>query len=515
MLLIADAAWQTNLPRFRTTQFRDVRRTHSEFVKLAHHLISSNPEAMVPAVPPSLTSAGAGTDEDEARVKALMQRWLDYVCSNEVLMRDEEMVFFVESDFGYSPVVNMKQPATGVRRKVIKQFAPPPDDCPELHNARPVVKAFYLGTLDAHQKLEKWVKARRGRSNSLRITLAPPKICGANLSLSGLGLAESSLGDRLAQMHVQETHPGLSTAYRKLGRVIQSCGDLHAAQGTAEATTMGDALNYHSQDAFIVKETLTNRHILLRELVQAESHKRSKESAVTRLKSSTNVRREKVDDAISSLNEAVSQENYLRTKTQRVTTNLLEEKRRWFDSTSKHLISSIREYVIREIEAERRMLSTLEAVRPDIRAIDATGGLSRLGREHNPAARRASLASSQSVKGDAWSGVPRVRDALNRNLGGSFTTNSPSSKPKTPTIAEADEGEDDGRSNDSHSEGDKTDDEDKENRRGKRRARRSTTGSISYGSPISPGGGGGGIKDDDEDRIDAKNAASRLAQSTF
>ena len=153
---------QTNLPKFRTTQFRDVRRTHSEFIKLADHLISSNPEALVPAVPPSLTSAGAGTDEDEARIKASIQRWLNYVCGNDVLMRDEEMVFFVESDFGYSPVVRMKQPATGVRRKVLKQFAPPPDDTPELHVARPVVKLFYLGALDAGQKMERLVKARRG-----------------------------------------------------------------------------------------------------------------------------------------------------------------------------------------------------------------------------------------------------------------------------------------------------------------------------------------------------------------
>ena len=117
---------------------------------------------MVPAVPSNLTSAGAGTDEDEARVKASLQRWLNCVCSNEVLMRDEEMVFFVESDFGYSPVVRMKQPATGVRRKVLKQFAPPPDDTPELHDARPAVKLFYLGALDAGQKLERVVKAQRG-----------------------------------------------------------------------------------------------------------------------------------------------------------------------------------------------------------------------------------------------------------------------------------------------------------------------------------------------------------------
>jgi len=95
-----------------------------------------------------------------------MQRWLNYVCSNEVLMHDDEMILFVESDFGYSPVVRMKQPATGVRRKVLKQFAPPPDDTPELQNARPIVKMFYLGTMDASQKVDKVVKARKGIPNS-------------------------------------------------------------------------------------------------------------------------------------------------------------------------------------------------------------------------------------------------------------------------------------------------------------------------------------------------------------
>ncbi|KAL8828322.1 MAG: hypothetical protein Q9170_006651 [Blastenia crenularia] len=332
----------TNLPKFRTTQFRDVGRTHSEFAKLADHLISANPEAFVPALPPSLTSAGVGTAEDEARVKASIQRWLNYVCGNEVLMRDEEMVFFVESDSGYSPVIRMKQPATGVRRKVIKQFAPPPDDTPELHDARPIVKQFYLGTMETAQKVDKVVKCRRA-----------------------LGLAESDLGVKLGQMHVQETHPGLSGAYRKLGKIIQTTGDYHAAQGTAEATTIGDPLNYHSSDAFIVKETLTNRHILLRDLLSAQQATRSKLAAADRLKASSSVRREKVDEAISALDEAKSHETYLGNKTQRVTANLLHEKRRWFPRTAADLRTAIREYVLREIEAERRTLATLESVRPD------------------------------------------------------------------------------------------------------------------------------------------------------
>ncbi|KAH7328037.1 vacuolar sorting protein [Stachybotrys elegans] len=437
----------TNLPRFRTTQYRDVRRLHSEFVKLAEHLISANPDAFVPAVPPAITSAGAGTDEDEVRVKALMQRWFNYVCSNEVLMRDDEMVLFVESDFGYSPLVKMKQPATGVRRKILKQFAPPPDETPELAEARPIVKLFYLGAMDAGHKVDKLVKARRG-----------------------LGLAESDYGVKLGNMHIQEPHPGLANAYKKLGKVVQTVGDYHAAQATAEATTIGDPFQYHSSDAFIVKETLTNRQILFREFLQAQDTTRSKMNAADRLKASSSVRRDKVDEAIASLDEARQNEANLYQKTTRVTQNLIQERRKWFARTSADMRVSIREFVLREIEAERRTLALLESVRPDIRSIDSSGGLSRLGRESHPTVRRPSLAASQGPKGDAWSGVPRRSDAT-RTSAGSFIG-------KVPEEAETEEREE------------------------------STASRLGSSGRAAP-------NEDDDDRVDARNAASRLATSTF
>lgn len=275
-------------------------------------------------------------------------------------------------------------------------------------------------------------------------------------------------------MNVQEPHQGLANAYRKLGKTIQTTGDYHAAQATAEATTIGDPLQYHSQDAFIVKETLTNRHILLRELIQAQQLTRSKLTAADRLKASSSVKREKVDEAISALDEARSNELYLQGKTQRVTANLLLEQRRWFARTAADLRLSIREYAIREIEAERRTLATLESIRPDIRAIDSSGGLSRLGRESHPVIRRSSLAASQGPKGDAWSGVPRRPDGLNRSVSGSFVS---------PGDTNGDDEQYSGR------------------------ARAVSGASI---------GGLKGVKEeDDEDRVDARNAASRLAQSSF
>ncbi|KAI5868569.1 vacuolar protein sorting-associated protein Vps17 [Durotheca rogersii] len=450
----------TNIPNFRTTQFRDVRRLHSEFVKLAEHLISANPDAIVPAVPPSVTSAGAGTDEDETRVKALMQRWFNYVCSNEVLMRDDEMVLFVESDFGYSPMVKKKQPATGVRRKLLKQFAPPPDDTPELSEARPIVKLFYLGSMDAGHKVDRLVKSRRG-----------------------LGLAESDFGVKLGSMHVQEPHQGLANAYRKLGKIVQTVGDYHAAQATAEATTLSDPFQYHSQDAFIVKETLTNRQLLIREFLQAQEGTRSRRNAADRLKSASSVRPEKVDEALAALQEAAAAETELMQKTTRVSQNLVQERRRWFARTAADLRLSIREFVTREIEAERRALALLESARPDIRAIDASGGLSRLGREAHPTVRRPSLATSQGPKGDAWSGVPRRTDRS--SMSGSFISSGGATAAATTP-----------------------DDDDGDN------------GSQRPGSrPLSGSGSAGGLpgvaEEDDEDRVDARNAASRLATSTF
>ncbi|KAK4142370.1 uncharacterized protein C8A04DRAFT_29999 [Dichotomopilus funicola] len=464
----------TNLPAFRTTQYRDVRRLHSEFIKLAEHLISANPEAIVPSVPPALTSAGAGTEEDEIRIKALLQRWFHYVCSNEVLMRDDEMVLFVESDFGYSPMVRKKQPATGVRRKILKQFAPPPDDTPELQEARPIVKLFYLGSMDAGHKVDKLVKSRR---------------C--------LGLSESDFGVKLGAMNVQEPHPGLANAYRKLGKIVQTVGDYHAAQATAEATTIGDPFQYHSQDAFVVKETLTNRQILIREFLQAQETTRSRLNAADRIKASSNVRREKVDEAIATLDEARHAESALFQKTTRVTQNLVHERRRWFNRTAADLRLAVREYVLREIEAERRTLSLLESVRPDIRSIDASGGLSRLGRESHPpaaaaAGRRTALAASQGPKGDAWSGVPRRSvDALTRSVSGSLVGSG----------AEGEEGEGAG--------GDE---------QGGLGGAGSPGGDGSARSRALSGAAGrmqGVLEEDDEDRVDARNAASRLAASTF
>jgi hypothetical protein len=281
------------------------------------------------------------------------------------------------------------------------------------------------------------------------------------------------MGVALSQLAPQEDHAGLSIAYRKLGATIRAVGDFHLAQGTFEASALSDPLQYHSSDAFVVKETLTNRQILMRDLLAAQTSTRHKLSAAERLRSSTSVKRDKVDEAIAALEDAKRTEEDLDNKCAAVTRNLVAERRKWFHRTSVMLRISIREYVIRQIEAERRVLATLESVRPDIRNIDASGGLSRLGREEHPKVRRSSLASSQGPKGDAWSGVQRRPDGVRRIESGDFAG---LPVPEEPELDES---------------------------MGRPRSSSKSSGLK------------GLVEDDDGDRVDARNAASRLATTTF
>ena len=169
------------------------------------------------------------------------------------------------------------------------------------------------------------------------MTVFNVKIPNLANKITGLGLAESDYGVKLGSMNVQEPHPGLANAYKKLGKVVQAVGDYHAAQATAEAATIGDPFQYHSQDACIVKESLTNRQILVREFLQAQEVTRSKLNAADRLKASSSVRREKVDEAIAALDEARQNEMTLHQKTHRVTQNLVQERRKWFSRTAADL----------------------------------------------------------------------------------------------------------------------------------------------------------------------------------
>ncbi|KAK9464630.1 hypothetical protein V1512DRAFT_212822 [Lipomyces arxii] len=372
----------TNLPRFRTSQFKDIRRTYGEFLKLCKYLASANPECFVPTIPIDTTSAGPGSDEDEYRMKINFQKWMDRVMSNPILMRDEEMMYFIEADFGYTPVTRKNAPATGLKRHALKQLQPPPDDCQLLVDFRPLVKRFFLATGDVRLKLEKVSKVRKN-----------------------LGMAEIELGHRFTNMTALEFQSGMVNMWKKVGKTVMMVGDIEGMKTIAEMVTLGDGVEWLSSDAYVVKETLTNRQMLIRDLLSAQSTSRSRHATAARLRSSATINPLRVDEALNSLEDAKQIEAALTSKVTRVTTNLTKEMDDWYHSTDDDLQGYIADYVRRMIDAERRTLAVWESIRVDIRTADNSGGLSRLGRsELPPVIRRAGASSSQGPTGDSWSG---------------------------------------------------------------------------------------------------------------
>ena len=236
--------------------------------------------------------------------------------------------------------------------------------------------------------------------------------------------AEQEFASKTASVGQIEHHAGLSRAYRQLSKAYLQKSDITSAQSTAELATFADQLALLSQTAFIAKETLTTRHFLIKEFIHAQTASRAKYATLQRMKSGSKIDEAKVDDALGSYEDAKAKETELQHKVARVTGNLLYESRIWFSRVAKDGKRAVKEYVERMIEVERHTLAALEVIRPDIRNIDASGGLSWLGREaHKNVAkgrpegsgetqgrrRGGSLGISQGPRGDAWSGLERRR----------------------------------------------------------------------------------------------------------
>lgn len=109
-----------------------------------------------------LPQTSAATDEEDDRlVKVMLQRWLTRICEDPILLHDEEVRSFVESDFGY-------QPTPVIRRKTSSGFSlikrGVPDEDETLQRARFELTKLEGQFFDAARALDKLSRARKGVS---------------------------------------------------------------------------------------------------------------------------------------------------------------------------------------------------------------------------------------------------------------------------------------------------------------------------------------------------------------
>jgi hypothetical protein len=293
---------QTNLSNFTGTTYRSVSRSYVEFQQLCDALTHNNPQTIVPALPLAQTSAPTD-EEDDRLVKIMLQRWFTRVCEDMILVYDEELRSFVESDFGYQPTPRPKRKTSSgfslIRRHV-------PDEDEELQRARFELTKLEGQFFDSAKALDRVSLARKCKSSFTYpivtcFFLAHKYIC--LLPYSALSVAHSEMGNKLVNVATSETHPPIANALRKLGRTWHTLADLDQAHAISECVILSDTLGYQGLNSRSAKETLQQRTAVLEEYQAAVKSSISKRRHIERLKAGANIRPERVDEALEDLEE--------------------------------------------------------------------------------------------------------------------------------------------------------------------------------------------------------------------
>lgn len=370
------------LPKFRQQKYVDIRRTYQEAVKFNKYLTISNLEVFVPIIPSSTTSYPLGGDDENKQLMIVWQEWFDRISNNPIIIRDEEFVYFIENDFGYS-VINSNRKASvasGIVRKTLKQLAVPYDPVQELCEFRPLIKSAYLECQKLNKALNRKEKSQK------------------QLSIQTFDLANKLL----AMSQVETTHPGMKNMWEKLSKITQLQSDLLLVDSINEMGTLGDAALNLSEDYFQIKEGLTNRYLIMRELIQAEAQTKSKRAQASKIRSKTSFDPIKGEEALRALEYASKVEESLNMQVKRISGEMLYEKDEVLKFSEQKFQRVFKNFTLNKVDHHRKILKHLETIRLDIRIIDAKGGLSRLNRD-NLSNIKHNLPQSQAPSGDSWS----------------------------------------------------------------------------------------------------------------
>jgi hypothetical protein len=332
----------TNLPRYRNSSYSLVERSYTEFERLYNALAYSNPECIVPALPFSSTSYQVA-EEDERKVKHSMKQWIDRVAMNPVLCHDEELRSFIETDFAFIPTTKPRKRTSSFKFKFSSDIRDEDKALVHAKSIAHILEGHFLDTAKASQKLARHRKV--------------------------LATCYFDLGTKSMALGTIEKHRPLSNGLRKFGKILQIISERQQLQAISEAAALCDFFSYYAINSHVVKETLANRHRIISEHDDAVKTTISKRRYIERLKSSTNIKSDKVNEALEDLEYSKSYEQNLDVRVKRVTKNLHTELKIYEENRAQDFFNAVKEYVKKQILFEKQQLNEWENLRPDIKAI--------------------------------------------------------------------------------------------------------------------------------------------------
>lgn len=393
------AARVVGLKAFRKDTYRDVRRTYREIEAFYKFLIYNNVEVFVPALPQISATYTAMSPEWIHCIQASLQLWFNRVCANPLLAKNHEFSLLLEQpDFGYVP--SKTKPAasaiipTGIKRKTLKQFQPPPDSCEKLAKFRPMVKEIYLTAGKIVEKLERCLKLDRQTAFYVNEYVNELTIAG--------GLDPS---------------PEMVRMWTRFQKIISAFNEADLVNNVSYVSSLIDFFHLLALDCYNIKETLTNRHLLMKELVNAEEVTRKRHLTIDKLKMKSTIDPVRIDESIRALELSTKYEKEIRYQVKRASFEMIIEA----DETMGHFTTKLKQLLAlvtqQRIKQERKKLNLLI----NNRVINPKDSLAKLGREDQP--QPVATPTSTSTNGDAWSSRRRKSyesvksEPRNRNLG--------------------------------------------------------------------------------------------------
>ncbi|GJN88144.1 hypothetical protein Rhopal_001100-T1 [Rhodotorula paludigena] len=383
---------------------RSVSRSYAEFGNLVSALSVTCPQSIVPALPLQQTSA-ATDEEDDRLIKSAFQKWVVRLTSDPAVIRDEEMRSFIESDFGYQARARKKSSTPFFSRS---SRLPGELDDP-LTAAKISMARLETAFNDSAKVVDKVSKTRRTTATSV-----------------------SELGDQLTTFAMAESFQPLANGLKRLGRTMKVDADLLANQAINEQVALGDVLYYQAANAKSAKDTLSGRDAVVEEHRKAVKSSIEKRRAIEKLRSSSSLKADRVNEALEDLDEAQRYEETLGRRLQGISTNLQPSLTRHSLDTHNDILSALLEHARHTLLYEKQRLKEYETLRPEMRAIrkpDAgviyrgTPGAAGMGRT-------ASGASASSASGTLRPASPAASPTPSRTFGSSpLAANAPAARP--------------------------------------------------------------------------------------
>ncbi|CAK9786972.1 hypothetical protein CC85DRAFT_286185 [Cutaneotrichosporon oleaginosum] len=349
LLIRFDAS--TNLPNFRTSLYRNMQRSYVEFQRFAEQLQLCCPQTIIPALPLPHTSA-ATDEEDDRLVRIVLQRWFSRVADDPQLQKEDELRSFIESDFGYNPIPppSARKQTTGAAAtsvltaalsKVVRRG--PLDEDDEIMSARTTLERLEPAWVAAAGSVGNLSKARK--------TLAA---------------AQADVGAKLIGLATDESDMNLAAAERKMGRAYEQISGMAGQQITSDNVILNDTLAYQSTNARAARDALAQRTQILEDSHSATKTAITKRRNVERMKGSSNINPQKVDDAIAEMEEANAIESRLTNNLNAISAHLHTALRTHSRNAHEDVAVALLEHARMNIIFNRSVLRELEALKPDL-----------------------------------------------------------------------------------------------------------------------------------------------------